>query len=175
MCSSGVWISIIPFARFTHERPRALKTFASAPPPLSAYVGSNPALRSARRGEDDGQIALAKAIAGKARTHLGLELALGEARGERGRLEHLAHEVIRLALVVRPHLGNELAPFRNDVPCGPARDHADARAGLLVDPSEPEVGDRTCRSGDRRATVLGAHPRMCRASVEAKVEQATVW
>ena len=36
MCSSGVWISIIPFARFTHERPRALKTFASAPPPLSA-------------------------------------------------------------------------------------------------------------------------------------------
>ena len=39
MCSSGVWISIIPFARFTHCRPRALKTFASAPPPLSAYDG----------------------------------------------------------------------------------------------------------------------------------------
>ena len=36
MCSSGVWISIIPFARFTHESPRALKTFASAPPPESA-------------------------------------------------------------------------------------------------------------------------------------------
>jgi len=33
MCSSGVWISAIPFARFTHWRPRSLKTFASAAPP----------------------------------------------------------------------------------------------------------------------------------------------
>ena len=32
----GVWMSVIPFARFTHESPRALKTFASAPPPESA-------------------------------------------------------------------------------------------------------------------------------------------
>ena len=47
MCSSGVWISIIPFARFTHRSPRALKTFASAPPPLSAYVGVYPARSSA--------------------------------------------------------------------------------------------------------------------------------
>src|SRR5262249_47742541 len=43
MCSSGVWISIIPFARFTHCSPRALKTFASAPPPLSTYDGVYPA------------------------------------------------------------------------------------------------------------------------------------
>ncbi len=34
--SSGVWMSVIPFARFTHARPRALKTLASAPPPESA-------------------------------------------------------------------------------------------------------------------------------------------
>jgi hypothetical protein len=33
MYSSGVWISAIPFARFTHWRPRSLKTFASAAPP----------------------------------------------------------------------------------------------------------------------------------------------
>jgi hypothetical protein len=33
MCSSGVWISAIPFARLTHWRPRSLKTFASAAPP----------------------------------------------------------------------------------------------------------------------------------------------
>jgi hypothetical protein len=33
MCSSGVWISAIPFARFTHWRPRSLKTLASAAPP----------------------------------------------------------------------------------------------------------------------------------------------
>jgi hypothetical protein len=33
MRSSGVWISAIPFARFTHWRPRSLKTFASAAPP----------------------------------------------------------------------------------------------------------------------------------------------
>ena len=33
MCSFGVWISAIPFARLTHWRPRSLKTFASAAPP----------------------------------------------------------------------------------------------------------------------------------------------
>jgi len=33
MCSSGVWISAIPFARLTHWRPRSLKTLASAAPP----------------------------------------------------------------------------------------------------------------------------------------------
>jgi len=33
MCSSGVWISAMPFARLTHSRPRSLKTFASAAPP----------------------------------------------------------------------------------------------------------------------------------------------
>ena len=47
MCSSGVWMSVIPFARFTHCRPRALKTFASAPPPESAYDGVYPARSSA--------------------------------------------------------------------------------------------------------------------------------
>jgi hypothetical protein len=36
MCSSGVWISAMPLPRLRHERPRALKTFASAPPPESA-------------------------------------------------------------------------------------------------------------------------------------------
>ena len=40
MCSSGVWMSVIPFARFTHGRPRSLKTFASAPPPENVVVGS---------------------------------------------------------------------------------------------------------------------------------------
>ena len=39
MCSSAVWISIIPFARFRHGSPFVLKTFASAPPPVS--VGTN--------------------------------------------------------------------------------------------------------------------------------------
>ena len=36
MCSSGVWISAIPFARLTHWSPRSLNTFASAAPPDSA-------------------------------------------------------------------------------------------------------------------------------------------
>ena len=35
MCSSGVWISAIPFARLTHWRPRSLNTFESAAPPES--------------------------------------------------------------------------------------------------------------------------------------------
>ena len=38
--SSGVWMSTIPFARFTHGRPRTVKTFASAAPPERVSRGS---------------------------------------------------------------------------------------------------------------------------------------
>ena len=37
--SSGVCMFAIPFARTTHERPRALKMFASAPAPTEAQLG----------------------------------------------------------------------------------------------------------------------------------------
>ena len=40
MRSSGVWMSTIPFARFTQGRPRSLKTFASAAPPERTSRGS---------------------------------------------------------------------------------------------------------------------------------------
>src|SRR4051812_10949390 len=42
MCSFGVWMSVIPFARLTHSRPRSLRTFASAAPPDSSYTTSCP-------------------------------------------------------------------------------------------------------------------------------------
>ena len=34
MCSSDEWMFAMPLPRFTHCRPRSLKTFASAPPPV---------------------------------------------------------------------------------------------------------------------------------------------
>ena len=40
-------MSTIAFARFTHCRPRSLKTFASAPPPDSPKAGSCPVRSSA--------------------------------------------------------------------------------------------------------------------------------
>src|SRR4029079_13245835 len=42
MCSSGVWMFVIPLARLTHERPRSLKTLASAAPPERSYTTSCP-------------------------------------------------------------------------------------------------------------------------------------
>src|SRR5262245_5345807 len=47
ICSSGVWISAIPLARFTHWRPRWLNTLASAAPPERVYRGSKPQRPSA--------------------------------------------------------------------------------------------------------------------------------
>ncbi len=54
----------------------------------------------------------------------------------------------------------------------PPADDADVRARLLVDPPEPEVGDRPRCRRDGRAAVLGKHARMRRASMEAEVEQS---
>ena len=53
MRSSGVWMSVMPFARLTHGSPRSLKTFASAPPPESGrrrVAGSAQRLRGDAHG-----------------------------------------------------------------------------------------------------------------------------
>ena len=49
----------------------------------------------------------------------------------------------------------------------PPRDQADVRGRLLVEPAEPEVGDRAGGGLDRGAALLGDHARVRRAAVEA--------
>src|SRR5439155_18502276 len=56
-----------------------------------------------------------EAIAAIALVHLGLDLAVLEARRKRDRVEHLLDDVSELALVVRTRLGEEGAPLGNDV------------------------------------------------------------
>ena len=80
MRSSGVWMSCIPFARLRHARPRSLKTFASAAPPLRPYAGWIAAtLERVVREPHDGVVRL-EAIALVALGHLRLHLAVFERR-----------------------------------------------------------------------------------------------
>ena len=57
---------------------------------------------------------------------------------------------------------------------GAALDHADVRGRLVVEPAEPEVGDRACRGRDRGAALLRVHPGVRGLAVEAHVEPAGV-
>ena len=157
MCSSGVWISAIPFARMTHGSPRVLKTFASAPPPHSAVSAR---IRSARAPS-----ARARRPARRPRSGSRGTLASPRSppctprRSRRRRTRPASPERVgELALVVRARFGLELAPLGHDVAGAPAGDHADVRGGHLVDPSEPEIGDRACRGRDRGPPLLGTHP-----------------
>ena len=174
MCSSAVWISIIPFARFRHGSPLVLKTFASAPPPVS--VGNELVAAALERGrrEPDDRVGVLEAVALVRLADLGLERALGRARRERERVEHLLDEIGELARVVRARLRLELAPLGDDVARAAAADQADVRGRLLVDPAEPQVGDRARRGRDRGAPLLRDHPRVRRPAVEADEHRALV-
>ena len=135
--SSAVWMSVMPFARLTHARPRSLKTLASAAPPLSPNVGSIAGGLERVGGDPDREIVSPEAIALVALLHLGLDLAFAEAGGERDRVEHLLDHVRELPLVVRSRLGQERAPLRNDVRRRPALDEPDVRRRLFVEATEP--------------------------------------
>src|SRR5207247_5234183 len=74
------------------------------------------ALESCGCDPDDGIVRL-EAIALVALRHPRLHLAVFEPCGEGERVDHLLHQYIELALVVRPRLGFERAPLRNDVSC----------------------------------------------------------
>ena len=56
----------------------------------------------------------------------------------------------------------------------PPCDRADVRGRLLVEPAEPQVGDRACGGRDRGASLLGDHPRVRRPAVEADEHRALV-
>ena len=61
------------------------------------------------------RVAVLEPVALVGLAHLGLERALGDARGEGERVEHLLHQVGELARVVRACFRLELAPLGDDV------------------------------------------------------------
>src|SRR5262245_30475133 len=91
-----------------------------------------PGALEARAGDPDRLVIALEPVSAVALMHLGLDLAVLEARRERDRLEHLADEIGELLLIVRAHVGQERAPLGNDVARGAAADHPDVRRGLLV-------------------------------------------
>ena len=142
MCSSGVWISAIPFARLRHGQPALVEDVgvgaAAGAAPSRLDSRSARARRAAscttdRRGASDSR---------RSDADLRLDRAVAEARGEADRVEHLLDEIgelrARRASAPRPRA----APLGDDVARGAARDQADVRRRLLVDPAEPEIGDR---------------------------------
>ena len=121
----------------------------------------------ARRARCERPVVALEAVAAIALRHLRLDLAVLEPGRERERVDHLLHELSELALVVGARLGVERAPLRNDVPAVPPWIDADVGSRLLVDPAEPEVGDRARRGRDRGASLLGVHAGVRGAAVEA--------
>ena len=97
MCSSGVWISAMPFARLTHGEAALVEDVR-----VGGAAGEREArLRgrcasSAAHGEPDDLVgSRLKPVAAVALAHLRLDLALARAGRERDRVEHLLHEVAR--------------------------------------------------------------------------------
>ena len=99
-----------------------------------------------------------------------LERAVGHRGRERGRIDDLLDDLADALEVVRADLRLELAPLRDDVARRPSADEPDVRARQLVDPAERHVDDRARRGEDRRAALLGIHPRVRRPAVEAERE-----
>ena len=174
MCSSAVWISAIPFARLRQGRPLHVEDVR-----IRAAAGERRhqlvAARLERGGcKQDDRVALLEAVALVGLADLGLDHALGDARRERERVEHLLDEVGELASVVRACLRFELAPLRDDVPGAAAGDRADVRCRLVVEPSEPQVGNGARSGGDCRAALLRDHPGVRGPAVEAHRQRAPV-
>jgi uncharacterized membrane protein YbhN (UPF0104 family) len=104
----------------------------------------------------------------------GLEEELdGRPRGPSGVLESAAHvgelglelrEVVAAGFAAHPDL------LRDDVDGAAARDRADVRGRLVVDPAERHAGDRGGRDLDRAHALLGRHAGVRRATRDRDFE-----
>ena len=90
---------------------------------------------------------------------LRLDLALGDAGGERDRVLHRLHLLGELALVVRARLADEASRIGDDVRGGAALDRADVRGRLLVDRARAASPRWPAR---RRRSRSGPPPGTCR-------------
>ena len=75
---------------------------------------------------------------------------------------------------MRADLGLELAKPGDDVSRLAAADDADVGGRLLVDPPEPEVGDRPGAGDDRAAALLRRDARVGSVTDEGRVQLAMV-
>ena len=94
------------------------------------------------RGQPDDVVVAPEAVTRVALPHRRLDLAVGRGGGEREGVEHLLDGLAEAALVLGARLRLERAPLGDDVAARTADDRADVRGRLVVDPAEPQVGDR---------------------------------
>ena len=169
MRSSGVWISVIPFARLTHVSPRSLKTFASAPPPgherrpVTRAAQRRAASATARHRGGSGS----RGSFSTSRLHLALLQRSRRRRRRRASPAPRPRACVRRASALRPP--GSTTP--DDVASGPALDPADVRRRLLFETAEPQVGNRARRGGDRRPALLRIHAGVRGAPVEAPADR----
>ena len=175
MCSSGVWISVIPFARLTQLQAACVED-VRVRSTAAQRVGRRVAGTLERLGrEPDRRVALAEAVAREARPHLAIStsqsarLAANAAVSSISRTSSTAlrSSCERTSAVNEHHSGTTLRAVPPEI----------TPTFALVSSSiaaEAEVGDRARGGRDRRAAVLGVHPRVRGRAVEAEVENAGV-
>src|SRR5215212_1248329 len=145
--------------RATRERVRDVEAGATQP------VG----------GERDGAVVAREAVPAVALPRRRLNLTLRDTGRERDGILHLLYERAERSLVVRPRLGDDGAPFGDDVRGRSARDRADVRGRDLVHATEPHLRDRTRGGGDRRPALVGEHSCVRGAAVEGELERQRRW
>jgi hypothetical protein len=75
---------------------------------------------------------------------------------------------------VAASFGDEAAVLGDDVARRAARDLADVRRRLVVQPPQPQIGDRSRRGGDRRAALLRVHAGVRGPAAKRHVQLALV-
>ncbi len=90
--------------------------------------------------------------------HRHVEVALMGVRGVLEVIDHLGRDGLGAPGVEATRLCLDRAAIGDDVDRGAARDRADVRGRLGVEPAQAHRRDRGRRGGDRAAAVLGADP-----------------
>ena len=123
-----------------------------------------------RMGDPDDGVVTFESVTAIALRHLRLHFAVLEAGREGEGVDHLLDEIGELAFVMRPGLGTQRAPLRDDVASAASLDQADVRRRLVVDASQPQIGDRARGRRNRRAALLRIHAGVGSAAVELHLQ-----
>ena len=114
-------------------------------------------------GRDHPRRGRAVAVAGEQPLDRQVEVALARrvVRGVVAVVDHLGDDALDGGVAERARLGVEPAVLGHYVRAADAaRDRADVRGRLVVEPPQAEVRDRPRRRGDRRTPFLRIHPRV---------------
>ena len=123
-----------------------------------------------RMGDPDDRVVTFESVAAIALRHPRFHFAVLEAGREGEGVDHLLDEIGELAFVMRPGLGTHRAPLRDDVGRAASRDQADVRRRLVVDTTQPQIGDGARGRRNRRPALFGIHAGVGSAAVELDLQ-----